>query len=804
MVPWEDWLIALGRASLMLVVSAIPVQAAILCLRVSSPRAQRVCWGCVLLQGLIFFRVPLLIPWFEPADPPARVSVGQLARQEHREPLAPRLTAPAPAIDGLQDPTAVAADAVPADTPSSLPLSPQSPVWTWPQVVGSIWALGTVLVATSWLAAYVRFVRRLSWKTACRAWHEEWQELVVDLGVSKSVKLGVTADLGPALCLLPSGYHVFIPESLWQQLDGHQRRAILLHELTHYQRGDLWKSLALRLIVILHWFNLGAWWSIRRFEASAEWLCDDRVKEKFGAVPYSRALMLIGRAGGCTIAHGQSGSGGQVFQRVNRILAPVVDSVAKQSALLAVASALLFFGLFQVRLIAQQDDAAPPAGLTAASATGASKSTPAITPRLPAGARQQLGTTRLRQPTSVFQMRYSPDGKTLAVCGDGSYDPWSSVCLWDTSTGELRLELRVPVTTIAYSPGGEVLAAGDVQGRIHLWQASTGRAIRVMQSELLVAGDLSDLRIYDLAFQDERTLLSAHRRQIRQWDIEHGVEATHDGRRNGAAGFSPPVLAVSPDGRLLASTTRGGILVWNTQDNGPPQTIELPGIFQLKAVAFTNRSSLATCGWGWSSMDRARPAANIRFFDLDRGVPSATALPDDEVTRSADDIAVDWGRQQLVTAGGKGLHVWDLTEQTMLRQIPRVQPRGSTPTSVAVSPQGDQVAVAGRGSKIDLFELATGELLCQDPPSHSDQVVSVACSAVGGLVLTGGRDNMVHLWDGAAGVHLRELSFFPGDAHQIQAVAISPDSQLLAVLGNFYQTTSVDPVGGSTAVTWVR
>ena len=44
----------------------------------------------------------------------------------------------------------------------------------------------------------------------------------------------------------------------------------------------------------------------------------------------------------------------------------------------------------------------------------------------------------------------------------------------------------------------------------------------------------------------------------------------------------------------------------------------------------------------------------------------------------------------------------------------------------------------------------------------------------------------MHLWDGTSGEHLRELPFFPGDVHQIQAVAVSPDDRVMAVLGNFY------------------
>ena len=56
----------------------------------------------------------------------------------------------------------------------------------------------------------------------------------------------MTDQTGPMLCRIPDGYAVIVPEWLWRALDPSERQSILRHELAHYARGDLWKSLAIR------------------------------------------------------------------------------------------------------------------------------------------------------------------------------------------------------------------------------------------------------------------------------------------------------------------------------------------------------------------------------------------------------------------------------------------------------------------------------------------------------------------------------------------------------------------------------
>ncbi len=147
-----------------------------------------------------------------------------------------------------------------------------------------------------------------------------------------------------------------MPDQLWRELDDAQRRAILRHELAHLVRGDLWKSLAARVMVLPHWFNPAAWWAVLRFDEAAEWACDRAAAGDEPATAYAKALVRIGETAGTRTAYGHAIRGRTLAARVRRLLAfgPADDTRMKKAALAALGVLLVAVPLVKVELVARE------------------------------------------------------------------------------------------------------------------------------------------------------------------------------------------------------------------------------------------------------------------------------------------------------------------------------------------------------------------------------------------------------------------------------------------------------------------
>jgi WD40 repeat protein len=120
------------------------------------------------------------------------------------------------------------------------------------------------------------------------------------------------------------------------------------------------------------------------------------------------------------------------------------------------------------------------------------------------------------------------------------------VRLWDLATRKQRATLKghqYAVQSLAFSPDGKVLASGDHDGAIKLWEALRGTELKTIPHDPIS-------QISGLAFlANGQTLASSDGDgRVIIWDVKTGRA-----RRTMKEDWSVTSLAVSPDGQILAA-----------------------------------------------------------------------------------------------------------------------------------------------------------------------------------------------------------------------------------------------------------
>jgi WD40 repeat protein len=158
-------------------------------------------------------------------------------------------------------------------------------------------------------------------------------------------------------------------------------------------------------------------------------------------------------------------------------------------------------------------------------------------------------------------LAFSSDGKRLASTGgDGK------VRLWDASTGKVLLTLPGQAGTIyslAFSPDGKYLAAGGSTS-LQLWDVSTGKALSTFGKVTITLSSLGGM--YSVAFSPNGTYLAMSRmdKTVQVWNVATGNRLSLSG--HGGIVYS---LAFSPDSKRLASAGADEtVKVWDISNEG--------------------------------------------------------------------------------------------------------------------------------------------------------------------------------------------------------------------------------------------
>jgi WD40 repeat protein/beta-lactamase regulating signal transducer with metallopeptidase domain len=673
------------------------------------------------------------------------------------------------------------------------------------------WACGAALLLARFCLALVATRRVIREAVPL---DPEWLPVDVEalrqaVGLRAPVRWAVNFDLNsPAVggLVRPT---VILPPDLGESLTPKQMKWVLLHELAHVRRRDLWVVIVQRTLQALFFFNPAIHLANWIIDELREYACDDAA---LAACQTSRRVCGEGflaiversveRPTLAVAALGLFESRLLIRRRLIRILDDRRTVHARLSpkgvfGLFVLAVLVLAFGrprdvsanLDRARRSSREP--APTLVEPVSFRPGAVwRGEPAQGER---GAQPRTGSPRGR--AVVFALAYSPGGSTVASAGDDAV-----VLLRDVPSGRVIGRLKGhsdTVSCLAFSPDGKTLATGSYDHTVRLWDLPSGRA------KATLTGHTN--WVFSVAFSpDGKVLASAgHDKMVRTWDVMTGRETA------ALAGHLASVRAVAfapgPGSSLLVSAGADRlILLWNLDDHLPRGRLE-GHKGTVRALAFSSdRATLAAGSEDgdvtlWDTRTWRRRASFAGHSDIVTCLafaPSGAMLATGSLDTTVKlwDLDTDRERaslqghtdgvlalafaptgQQMATGGFDGMvRLWEPTSPIFSPAACHKYPgelRG-----VAFAPDGLSVRAVGAGGTVS-WDAKTGSTLS---PGAKSLATAIAQSPDGHVYATGGADGTVRLFDSQAE---RELGTLVGHKGVVASVAFSPNGRLLASAG---------------------
>ncbi len=287
----------------------------------------------------------------------------------------------------------------------------------------------------------------------------------------------------------------------------------------------------------------------------------------------------------------------------------------------------------------------------------------------------------------------APDGRRAAV-GDAA----GRLELWDATSGKRLRVLRAAgpaVLRVAFTPDGKEVAAALPSGVVQFWEAATGKPGR----SLRWGKEYDRAYIYQVQFSlDGRLLmLGHHEHETKLWDLATGKSVWK--RRTGPA-------ALTPDAKGVAVAVGGPYAVCVDVDSG---------------------------------QERYRQRFNSRVGENGVSVQRLAFAPDGRTLA----VAEHYGVVTLCDgATGKPLRQF---QATATFDNPILALRGLSVSALAFSPDGRWLATGGADAGVRLWEVASGQELLR-LPGHEGDVEDVAFGTDGRTLLSCGRDGQALVW----------------------------------------------------------
>jgi WD40 repeat protein/Tfp pilus assembly protein PilF/V8-like Glu-specific endopeptidase len=315
-----------------------------------------------------------------------------------------------------------------------------------------------------------------------------------------------------------------------------------------------------------------------------------------------------------------------------------------------------------------------------------------------------------------YRLAYSVDGISLPEVsfGNQSFDDAMR------NTNEAEEKLRGSSSMSAFSPSGQILATGDSEGDLSVWQLQgNGQFSKVFTQNL-------ERSIRAIAVSSNDRILAVG------IGLDIVVRRLSDGQNlsylNGHRGIVTS-LVMSPDGQTLVSgSSDKTIKVWQLSDGKLLHSIQAHRATVNSVVISPDGKSIIS-----GSTD-----GTIKIWRLQDGLLLRTIAPGKNPNR-VNSVAISPDGKNIIGAGDS-INLWTLETGKLSTTI-----QSEFTHSVAISPNGQTFITGDMGGKIRVWRLSDGKLL-RTIDGHRSWVMSVAISPDGSTLVSSSRDRNIRIW----------------------------------------------------------
>jgi WD40 repeat protein len=367
---------------------------------------------------------------------------------------------------------------------------------------------------------------------------------------------------------------------------------------------------------------------------------------------------------------------------------------------------------------------------------------------------------------TITSLVFTPQGDLFASGGE-----FGEIRLWQV---ENEKPLRILqghvgwVLSVAFSPDGQYLASGSDDGMVKLWDTATGKGLYTFKEHANWVWSVAFAPCASPANKDGQILAAASDNgTIRLWNLHtQQISTILTGH------FGPSrSIAFSPDGNKLASAGDDAtVKVWDMQTGQCLHTLT-GHRGAVWCVAFSADGQLASGG-----MD-----ATIRLWDLHTGQPRLLTGHTNRIRT----LSFSPDGQTLASSSlDHRIKLWDMKTGDCIKTLTG---HNDWVWAVAFGPLIDHQAhgnrahtstlISGDGNNtLKLWNASTGQCL-KTWHGHTAHIQSIVFSPDSKLLCSGVSDGTMRLWNADSGVHLK---VFQASNYRVLSVAFSPDQQLLA------------------------